>query len=433
MNRKVKIHSTAAIFLSVIALLILILAGRAGAQTASELQDKIAGRNNDISQLESEIKSYQDQLAALGSQASSLTVSLQQLDLTRKKLSADIKLTQDKIEAANLTIQQLSLDIGNKEEKISSNKDALAQGIRDINSIDLKNIFEALLSQNTLSDVWNEAESLRSVNSKISTQAEVLKSAKQDLQENKDKAEKARQELVSLKSELNDQKKINDQNTAAKNQLLKSTKNSQSNYVKMLAADLARKAAFEKDVRDYESQLKFILDPSSLPKSGSSVLSWPLDNIYITQLFGATVDAKRLYVSGSHSGVDFAASVGTPVKSVAGGVVLGTGNTDIACPRASYGQWVLVKHSNGLSSIYGHLSLIKVSAGDVVAAGQLVGYSGNTGYTTGPHLHLGIFASSGVQVKNLPSASCAGRVYTMPVAPINAYLDPMLYLPPYNH
>ena len=78
--------------------------------------------------------------------------------------------------------------------------------------------------------------------------------------------------------------------------------------------------ALEKELRDYESQLTYILDPSKLPNAG--VLSWPLDYIYVTQLFGKTVDSKRLYASGSHSGVDFRAPVGTPVKAMAGGVVL---------------------------------------------------------------------------------------------------------------
>ena len=264
----------------------------------------------------------------------------------------------------------------------------------------------------------------------LSDQIDELKSVKIELEDNKNEAELAKKKLVALKSELGDQKKINDQNTAEKNQLLKDTKNKESNYSKILADAVARKNALDVEVRNYESQLKFILDPRSLPSAGA--LSWPLSNIYITQLFGSTVDAKRLYTSGSHNGVDFAASLGTPVKSVASGVVLGTGDTDITCPRASYGKWVLVKHSNGLASLYGHLSLIKASKGDTVANGQLLGYSGNTGYSTGPHLHLTIIASSAAEIKSLPSKACNGKTYTMPVAPINAYLDPMIYLPRYK-
>ena len=420
---------TAIVILSLFALAFFRLAT---ADTASDLKNKINDSNNEITKLEQQIKDYQKQLDDLGNQADSLKVSILKLDITRKKLAADIKVTENKISATNLVIEKLSLDIGNKEEKINQGKLAIAQGLREINEADLRSILENLLSQNNLSDMWNEVEALKSVHSQVRNQIEDLKSVKADMESNKQEAEKAKRDLVSLKSELSDQKKINDQNTAEKNRLLKETKNKESNYNKILKETIAKKDAFEKDVRDYESQLKFILDPSRLPKEGSSVFSWPLGNIRVTQFFGATVDAKRLYVSGSHNRVDFAASIGTPVKAVSGGVVLGSGDTDLTCPRASYGKWILVQHANGLSSLYGHLSLIKVSQGQNVSAGDLVGYSGNTGYSTGPHLHLSVYASSGVQIKSLPSKSCGGRIYTMPVAPINAYLDPMLYLPAYK-
>jgi murein DD-endopeptidase MepM/ murein hydrolase activator NlpD len=221
-----------------------------------------------------------------------------------------------------------------------------------------------------------------------------------------------------------------DQNTAEKNKLLMQTKNSESNYQKLLKDRLAKKDAFEKELRDYESQLKFILDPSTLPSGG--VLSWPLDNIYVTQFFGKTEAGKRLYANGTHSGVDFRARTPLPAKAMADGVVAGTGDTDKQCPGVSFGRFVLIKYNNGLASTFGHLSLIKVSIGDKVSRGQVVGYTGNTGYSTAPHLHVSVYARDAVELKTLPSKSCPGHVLTQPISAINAYLDPMYYLPPYK-
>ena len=65
----------------------------------------------------------------------------------------------------------------------------------------------------------------------------------------------------------------------------------------------------------------------------------------------------------------------------------------------------------------------------VVARGEIVGYSGNTGHTTGPHLHVSVYAGSAASVQKRPSTTCEGKVYTMPLAPTNAYLDPLYYLP----
>ena len=218
-----------------------------------------------------------------------------------------------------------------------------------------------------------------------------------------------------------------DQNTAEKKKLLTQTKNSESNYQKLLKDRLAKKDAFEKELQDYESQLQYVLDPSKLP--GGGVLSWPLDNIYITQLFGKTKAGKRLYANGTHNGVDFKASIGTPVKAMADGVVAGTGDTDAECPRVSFGRFVFIKYNDGLAGTFGHLSLIKVSAGEKVVRGEIVGYSGDTGYVTGPHLHLSLYANDAVEMKTLPSKSCPGKMITQPIAATNGYLDPMYYLP----
>ena len=111
------------------------------------------------------------------------------------------------------------------------------------------------------------------------------------------------------------------------------------------------------------------------------------------------------------------------------GTVIGTGDTDIYCKGASFGKWVFIKYDNGLSSTFGHLSVISSTAGQKVKTGDVVGLSGNTGHSTGPHLHVTVYASQGSDVKTVPSLSCNGKTFIMPIAPVNAYLDPMLYLP----
>ena len=116
---------------------------------------------------------------------------------------------------------------------------------------------------------------------------------------------------------------------------------------------------------------------------------------------------------------------------MASGVIVGSGNTDLTCPKASYGMWIYIKYDNGLSSLYGHLSLIKGSMqpGTRVDASTVVAYSGQTGYATGPHLHVTIIAAAAGSIQSFPSKACNGRNYTAPVAALNAYLDPMAYLP----
>ncbi len=400
------------------------------AQTAQELNDKINQRNTDIAALEQEIAQYQTQLDSLGQQKDSLNGSIKQLDLTRKKLIADMAVTQNKIDQTNLKIQELSLQINDKQDIIINNMDAISLDIKQVNEIEQSDILGIMLSENDFTAIWNDMDNMATINDAIRETTIKVKQTKSDLENTKKETTDAKNQLVALKGKLSDQKKIVDQNTADKNKLLAQTKNSEANYQKLLKDRLAKRDAFEKELTDYESQLQYVLNPSLLPKAG--ILSWPLDYIYVTQFFGKTEAGKRLYANGTHNGVDFRASIGTPVKAMADGTVLGTGDTDITCPGASFGRFVFIQYNNGLSSTYGHLSLIKVYQGQKVSRGEVVGYSGDTGYATGPHLHVSVYASDAVKMESRASQACAGRIYTMPIAPMNGYLDPMYYLPPYN-
>ena len=101
----------------------------------------------------------------------------------------------------------------------------------------------------------------------------------------------------------------------------------------------------------------------------------PLDEILVTSPF-----AWRW--GRMHAGIDFNLKTGWPVYSLFDGIVR------ISTAGSGYGYHVMVRHYNGLESLYGHFSALKCKVGDVVKAGQLIGLGGSTGYSTGPHLHL---------------------------------------------
>jgi murein DD-endopeptidase MepM/ murein hydrolase activator NlpD len=390
------------------------------AQTAEEIRNKINQKSVDIALLEAQIEAYQRELDNLGKQKDSLSVSIKELDITKKKLNTDISVTQSKIDKTNLQIQNLNSDIGDKESSINNNLDSIELEIRKINELENTSLIETILSDNNFTLIWNDINDIITVRESVREHIKKLKETKTVLEDTRGQTIIAKNELTRLKNQLSDQRQIVIQNTNAKNKLLKETKNNEANYQKLVQEQLARKLAYEQELEDYESQLKFILDPSKIPTS--RVLSWPLDKIYVTSPY-----APRW--GGFHRGTDFRASVGTPVKSMAEGVVVGTGDTDKCCPGASFGKWILIEYNNGLSSTYGHLSLISVSKGQKVSRGQVVGYSGNTGSSTGPHLHVSVYVSEGVKIDSFVSKSYPGRILVQPIASTNAYLDPMNFLP----
>ncbi|MBP7804813.1 MAG: peptidoglycan DD-metalloendopeptidase family protein [Candidatus Pacebacteria bacterium] len=399
------------------------------AETAEELQQKINQQNAALQKLEAEIAAYQNQLKNLGYSKNSLTNEIKKLTLESQKLKADIAVSQNKIATTNLKIESLEDTIDKTNKMVSDLEDALAKNLREMNIEDRNRVGNILLSSTDFSSLWHYVGQQQAFSKGIQDKVKQLATTRQILAEHKDEVEADKKSLLAINSELLDQNKINLDTQARKNSLLKSTKNQETTYQKLVNQKIAAKEQMARDLADYESKLKYVLNPGNLPAPGSEALKWPIDKVTVTQPFGKTVAAKRLYTSGSHNGIDFGASTGTPVRAMASGTVVGVGNSDTSCPGASYGKWVFIKYDNGLASVYGHLSLIKTKTGASVGTGDIVAYVGASGYATGPHLHVSVFANDGVAINSFPSKSCSGKNITIPTAAANAYLDPMLYLP----
>ncbi len=429
------------------------------AATASELQSQIDAHNSQITALQNEIAQYQKQLDALGSKRSTLESTIQTLTISRKKLNADLAVTQNRIDAANLHLKQLGSDISVTQSNITSNNAAIAQALRTINENDATagSPLALVLGADGLSEAWRVTDQLSQFNHALGNDVNALTQAKTELTTTQTQVSATKSQLVSLKNDQISQRKSIDANTAAQQTLLNQTKNKESSYQKLIAQKKAAEKEFAQELEDLQSQLNLIVNPGSLPKPGSGVLAWPFSDSFmqscstrksvfgnlfcISQYFGNTPFSTanpQVYNGHGHNAIDIAAPVGTPLHAALGGVVLGTGNTDLAHDSKgnqcwSFGKWVMIAHPNGINTLYSHLSEIDVSKGQSVATGQVIGYSGMTGYATGPHLHFGVYAADGTKIMTLGSfkgtsgTPCAGA--TMPVATLDAYLNPLSYLP----
>lgn len=406
------------------------------ADVINDLRASISQKNSELEQIQKEIGAYQIEIEKTGEQKSSLNKTLQTLETTRKKLLAEIKATEKKISIANTSIEKLNLDIEDKNERLLISLSALGASLRNIDLLESQTLVELTLSNKKISDIWESVDALSSVEKALKAHIDDVKELKQELESNKKQKETEKNKLIGLKGGLADQKQIVENNKSEKNKLLKETKNKESEYLKMLNEQLLKKEQLEQEISDFESKLRIEIDPTSLPPTGRGVLSWPLDSIKITQYFGNTPFASenpQVYNGGGHNGVDFRASRGTSVKAALAGRVIDTGDTDSSCYGVSYGKWVLIEHDNGLSTLYAHLDLIKVSQNETVSTGQVIGYSGNTGYSTGPHLHFAVFAGKAVHVSepsgpNEYKSKICGTYLKIPVSPRNGYLNPLSYL-----
>lgn len=434
---KLKVNQLSAFFLGLITAISFSYLPFTYAQSEIEkLQAEIKTRTNRLGDIEKEIAKFEAELQKVGAEKNTLQRAINQLELERKKLQAEISYTEQRINATDLELNKIILEIGRTESDIKQNIDAIASIFRQLNQSDDDSLMSILLSHQRLSDFWGTLESYEVVRNSMTTRVSELNELKNVLSEKRTEAEERRSELVGLKNQYEDQTNVLVNNRAEQNQLLQATKNEEAEYQKILKEKQAARDLILREMRDFEAQLQFILDPNTIPPPGTPVFDWPVKNVIITQLFGGTEFAARnASVYGGrayHPGVDFGIPRGTPIHAPLAGVVRATGNTDAVPGCYSWGKWVLIDHANGLSTLYAHLDLISITPGQRVATGEIISYSGNTGFSTGPHLHFTVYAKDGVSVRKFNEiktvTSCGAA--TTPVAATEAYIDPMLYLPP---
>lgn len=147
-----------------------------------------------------------------------------------------------------------------------------------------------------------------------------------------------------------------------------------------MLASLSATITEAKEVRDTEAQLKASQALAEKARLAPAVI-WPTRSKIITSSFGYRSDPFKR-ISAYHSGIDIAGSIGDPIYAAMEGEVTASDQ------MGARGKYIIIKHANGLETWYMHLNSMTVSAGDKVGKGEQIGTLGNTGRSTGPHLHF---------------------------------------------
>ena len=130
---------------------------------------------------------------------------------------------------------------------------------------------------------------------------------------------------------------------------------------------------------------------------GTGMFVWPMQpgGYHISSNYGYRDDPKNPGTTKFHKGIDLAANGGTPILAAADGIVEVANSTDSW--GYGWGYYVRIKHDGGYETLYAHCSKIAVSKNEEVYAGQVIGYVGSTGNSTGPHLHFEVRKDGTVQ------------------------------------
>lgn len=388
-----------------------------------ELAAKIEERTKQLDEINKELDETKKNLQGTQTQKQTLQGQLNTLSNTASQLNLNIKADEVRIQKLALQIESLGYDIGDIKASLSNKKLAIARLFVELEKTDRENVgvLTTFLKSSSLADGFLEVQNITSLQNKLGDDIENLIKLHDTYVNKISEADDKKQELVYNRENLQQRKFIVEDQKSDKQVLLSKTKNQETLFQKQLKElqELQRQIANE--VEALGAILRTKIDPATLPPLKPGVLAMPIktNKSDVTQDYGSTDFAKYGYKGKWHNGIDIRALVGTPVLASEDGVVVATGDQDKYCYKGAYGKFIVINHKNNLTTLYGHLSRITVEKGKEIKRGDVIGYSGQSGYATGPHLHFTVFAQPTFYMG--PSKVCGPM-------PFGGDLNPLGYL-----
>lgn len=340
---------------------------------AASLSDQIASLERKQEAIKAEIADLKDDI----SKQQELKTALQK---QINNVQDQIDLYNSEISSLNAKIAELEEEIEQTQQNLDANKEAFKDRLRAMYISGDHSALSLLLSADDFGDFLYKTELMRSVTEYDSVVIEQLNADIEKLEADGKELEDKKASVNSMKSEM----------TAKQNELNNSMKEMNSIISEMneQKSELETESAeYTAAINELEKQIAAAAtkaQASSVVYSGEQFL-WPVTGYYnITSGF-------RTASRPTHNGIDIASSgiYGKPIIAVADGTVLLAANNG-----NGYGLYVMINHGsyngNSYTTLYGHMSSMAVSSGQSVKAGQVIGYVGSTGRSTGPHLHYEI-------------------------------------------
>ena len=387
-------------------------------QRKAELEQKQEQEKEKLEQQKGEVDAQQGEIDKINEQLESV--------------STDIRACYSNIVKIEKDINSKQAQIDKKNKQIEANMDVLRERLKAIYIAGEVSSLEVILGAKDFSDFLDKLQLVQYVSNhdeelinKIQKQLDAISDQKAALEQDKSDLEDEKQTLETKQDELNVileenketlaslQNKVDqtEMNLSLSEEELNGLSSEIQEYYRkqreLLAqqqAEAARRAA-EAEAAQQQEQNNSGESSGSTEESGGSYEDpsapkqinagsgwvWPTPGCYtLTSQF----NESRSYEQ--HGGIDIGASMGTPIYAANSGTVVSSNNS---CPHVSaggnwcscgggYGNFIWILHDNGYETIYGHMTSTAVSTGESVAAGQLIGYVGSSGWSTGPHLHF---------------------------------------------
>ena len=341
----------------------------------SNIQQQITNEANKKSEAEKTIGTVYEQLHAIQRDLDTATAELKQVQAERIQLDKDITKTEAELKEAQARLQS--------REKVFYKR------VRDIYINGRLSYLDVVIGSKDFSDFANRMEMLKRILQSDMDSINTIKTEREEIASKKAKLEEDRAKVLELEKVAQEKQNVINQKKAERQAVLERAMNDRDTAERAYNELMASSASITAMLQQRAAERAAAAAAAASQGGGGGGATWVQGSgqlaapvvAPITSDFGWRIHpiygTRRL-----HAGTDFGVDEGTPVHAADGGVVVEAGWV------SGYGYTVIIDHGNGMSTLYAHNSEVAVSPGQTVSKGQVVSYSGNTGGSTGPHLHF---------------------------------------------
>ena len=364
----------------------------ASAASSKEIQNQINDLKSKKAELQKEIDAIQRDYDANFSEMEALVAEKNTIDQEMTLISSKIEATNEEIIAYSQLIADTQEELETAQEELRALSESHRERVRIMEEEGKLTYWEVIFEASTFTDLLDRLNMIEEINAADRRRIEQMRIAAAIVSATQMNLTNEKQALETVRVELAAEEEILAEKSLQYYDVLYELEQKADAFEVLIAESeilqeelMVEIAAKEKDLKQakYDDSLARLALQGDNPPSNATWVR-PVSNYRLTSAFGMRKHPV-LKVTRMHNGVDMACAAGTPIYATRAGTV-----TTASYQASGAGNYVSINHLDGFSSIYMHMTHYVVSKGQNVAQGQLIGYVGNTGISTGDHLHFGI-------------------------------------------
>jgi murein DD-endopeptidase MepM/ murein hydrolase activator NlpD len=341
----------------------------------------LSDRKQELGDIRKEINEGKKELKELEEQEAELLAEIAAMEDSIANINAELALLVRQIKTTESEIEVTEAELLDAEIRLAEREDFLNRRIRAIYEMGRVNYLQVILEASSFTDFLSRFTHLQLIVDKDTYLLEAVQQEREEIAQQKVELEEKRDSLVKMRRKSLDKRKQLETQTAKREQLLKSVRDAYEEYE-------ANIRAMEKEVKEIERVIKELEEAQrranrSNNSGPAGQLLWPVPGYTrITSPFGYRIHPITGKPGTFHGGIDIGAPRGATILAAESGSAYSYSSP------SGYGNYVIIIHGGGLSTLYAHNQSNAISHGQQVNRGDTIAYIGSTGMSTGPHLHF---------------------------------------------